>query len=173
VKRVRYATRFTSLFFTLQPATHLLWPGLPATTLLAVLHHAPSSPCPPQHPTALTSTTIWCHLNWSPRALLPPPSLARLAALLVCTISVVVTHRHDWCRHAPSHPPLLTLSDFLCPHPMQSTPPDCHHCSSTSNTPFLATVDPAPPPVPMQDTPLPSSLLDASCRGRCLPSPCC
>jgi len=34
-----------------------------ATTSSTVLHHAPASRCPPQHPTAPTSTTIQRHLN--------------------------------------------------------------------------------------------------------------
>jgi hypothetical protein len=75
VKRV-YATHFTSLFFTLQPATHLLRPSLPAATSSTVLHHAPAFRCPPQHPTAPTSTKIPRHLNWLLRAHTPTMSFA-------------------------------------------------------------------------------------------------
>jgi len=38
------------------------------TTSSTVLHHAATSRCPPQYPMAPTSTMVWCHLNWSPRA---------------------------------------------------------------------------------------------------------
>jgi len=103
VKRV-YVTHFTSLFFTLQPATYLLRPGLPATTSSTVLHHASAFRCLPQHPTAPTSTTVWHHL------ILPPPPMTTgttrgpTSGPVPATTSSTVLHHApaSWCL--PRHP---------------------------------------------------------------------
>jgi len=103
---------FTSLFFTLRPATHLLRPGLPATTSSTVLHHAPAFWCPPQYPTAPTSTMIRRHLNWLPQA---------------CSHDIL--HALD-VAPSTSFNVSTVVDTSYAPQPTQSTPCSRHLCCS-------------------------------------------
>jgi len=106
VKRV-YATRFTSLFFVAQCATHPMRPGPPTTRSSTVPHHTAAALCPCRHPTAP---------NW----MTTPPALS---LLLVCQPKTTAaaaspTRWFGHCRHVEPERVQLTP-----PGSLQHLPP--------------------------------------------------